>query len=101
MRFTPKKNFEYPFFIGLYWLIFWIIASVILFIYISKNSSGGYVIKHDCVREDKETKLCTLYSRAYKVPLLQEVEIYSLGAGIIIGAFLLIGGYANKLRTPD
>jgi hypothetical protein len=96
MKFLPKKSTQYTFYIAFYWLILWIFSSVIIYILVRENSLNGVVPKKDCIRENSQ-KECTLYSRNYYVPVKEEAEIQIVASGIIIGAFVMIGGFSQMV----
>lgn len=82
-------------FLPFLWLTLWLIATFILFITINNESQNGYIIKKDCMRDEED--VCLLYSTNYKVELIDELKIQSVGAGILIGGFVIVFGYGREM----
>lgn len=95
MKIVPTRPSNYPFFILLYWLIIWLLVSVIIYINLSSRSIEGSIPTKDCVRE--KDNICVLFSAPYKVPLQQELSIQIVGAGILIGAVVTTYGYGRMI----
>ncbi len=95
MKALPNKPLQYPFYILLYWLILWALVAVIININLTSQSTDGYILARDCVRE--KDNVCVLFSANYKVPLWQELTMQVVGSGILIGATTIVFGFGKLL----
>ena len=99
MKLLPHKKHEYPLHIAIWWLTIWVVMSFLISYLTSTQSVNGYIEKRDCVVERQ--KQCTLYSRMYKIPLEQELATQIVGAGIIIGLIVMVGGYGRMILAKE
>ena len=58
-------------------------------------TNNGKIVKKDCLK--KANNECSLYSRKYAVPVGQEVGSQIVTAGIVIGFFVLVGGFGQMI----
>lgn len=93
MKLIPTKKHNIPFYMTFYWLLLWIIVAVIIYVYTLDKAQNGQVLKRDCLR--KSSSECTLYSRQYSVPVGLEAGSQIITAGIVIGFFVLVGGFSQ------
>ena len=97
MSILPHHKYEYPFHIALWWLVIWTAMSILIFYLTQSQAVDGNIEKRDCVIERKDE--CTLYSRMYKIPVEQELATQIVGAGIIIGLIVMVGGYGRMILS--
>ena len=95
MKILPTKKYQYPFYMTFYWLFIWIIVSFVLYVRVIETSNNGLILKRDCTR--KVNNVCTLSSRKYAVPFGLEAGSQIVTAGIVIGFFVLVGGFSQMI----
>lgn len=95
VKLLPTQSYEYPFYMALYWILIWAIASFFLYQTITKSSENGMIYKKDCIKA--VSNVCVVESRLYKVPVTNELQIQLVSAAIITGGFVIIFGFGQML----